>query len=498
MRADTTIAHSGCCPGVSRRSFLADLGMGFTGLALGAMLFKDGVARAAGPAAWTPPDGKPHFAPKARSVIWFFMVGGASHMESFDPKPELNKYAGKTIAESPYKDTLNSPYLKQNLRELIADLHKVHPKIFPMQIGYRKYGQSGLEMSDWWPHVGSCADDIAIVRSMWTTDNNHGAQLQYHTGRHILEGAHPTIGSWVHYGLGSLNDNLPQFVVLGTPLADCCAGTDGHGAHYLGQEHNGVRLNVDPKNPLPFASPGADKFREEQKAEFDLLGRLNRLAGIEYPDDPAMRARIKSYELAFRMQTAVPAVFRFEQENEATRRLYGLDHSVTQPFGQLCLAARRLVERGVRFVQIFHGSNGGAGAWDAHGGLKKGHSALCAQVDQPIGGLLKDLKQRGLLQDTLVVWGSEFGRTPGAQGGDGRDHHPYGFSAWLAGGGIKGGVAHGKTDELGFHSVENRHYVTDVHATILHQLGLDPRRLEVPGRKRLEIDYGKPIQEILA
>jgi hypothetical protein len=331
---------------------------------------------------------------------------------------------------------------------------------------------------------------------MWTTDNNHGAQLQFHTGRHVLEGAFPTIGSWVHYGLGSLNDNLPQFIVLGTPIADWCGGNNAHGAHYLGPEHNGVRMNVDPRNPLPFASPGHDKFREEQKEEFDLLGRLNRLAGVEYPDDPALRARIKSYELAFRMQTAVPEVFHFEQESEGTRRLYGLDYHVTRPFGQQCLAARRLVERGVRFIQIFHGSNGGAGAWDAHGDLKHGHSALCGQVDKPIGGLLQDLKQRGLLDETLVVWGSEFGRTPGAQG-DGRDHHPYGFSVWLAGGGIKGGVAHGATDELGFHAVEQRHYVTDLHATVLHQLGLDPHKLEIPGRKRLAVDFGQPIHQII-
>src|SRR5207253_3395773 len=201
-----------------------------------------------------------------------------------------------------------------------------------------------------------------------------------------------------------------------------CGGSWTHGAGYLGPQYAGVRLHVGAKEPLPFVSPPAGVSREEQEAEFTLLGRLNRLAGIDYPDDPAMRARIKSYELAFRMQTAVPDVFHFEQESEATRRLYGLDHDVTRTFGQQCLAARRMVERGVRFVQIFHGSNGGAGAWDAHGDLKRGHTTLCSQVDKPIGGLLKDLKRRGLLKDTLVVWGTEFGRTPGAQGSDGRDH----------------------------------------------------------------------------
>jgi hypothetical protein len=479
-------------PRTTRRSFLADVGMGFTGLALGATLFKDGVARAADPIQG------PHFPAKAKNVIWLFMVGGTSQMESFDPKPELNKHAGKTIAESPFKATLDSPHLKKNLREFVPGLHKVHPKLYAMQVTHKKYGQSGIEVSDWWPHVGGCIDDIAVVRSLWTTDNDHGAQLQFHTGRHALEGAFPTIGSWVHYGLGTLNENLPQFVVLGQPLADCCGGVMGHSSHYLGPEHNGVRLNVDPKNPLPFGAPPGDKFREEQKAEFDLLGRLNRLSGIEYPDDPVLRARIKSYELAFRMQTAVPDLVDFTRETEKTRNLYGLDQPTTKAFGQQCLAARRMVERGVRFVQVFHGSNGGAGAWDAHGGLKANHSQLCAQVDKPIAGLLKDLKQRGLMEETLVVWGTEFGRTPGAQGADGRDHHPYGFSVWLAGAGIKGGVAHGATDEIGFHAVEHRHYVTDVHATVLHLLGLDSRKLEVPGRKRLDIDHGTVIKDILA
>jgi hypothetical protein len=480
------------CRRVSRRTFLADTGMGFTGLALGSML-----ARADDEGKWAPPDGRPHLRPRAKSVIWFFMVGGTSQVESFDPKESLNKYGGKSIGDTPYKDALNNPVLKE-IREIVPGQHKVQMTLFPMQVGYRKRGESGLEISDWWPNVGDCADDLAIVRSLWTSDNDHGAQLQFHTGRHMLEGPFPTIGSWVHYGLGSLNENLPQFVVLGTPLADCCGGVNGHGASYLGPEHAGVRMNADPNNPLPFASPGPSAFREEQKAEFALLERLNRLSGVEYPEDPALRARIKSYELAFRMQAAVPEVFRFEEESDETRKLYGLDQDKTRAFGMQCLGARRLVERGVRFVQVFHGSSGGAGSWDAHGGLKKGHGELCLQADRPIAGLLKDLKQRGLLDETLVVWATEFGRTPGGQGSDGRDHHPYGFSAWLAGGGVKGGIAHGATDEIGFHAVENRHYVTDIHATVLHQLGIDPRKLEVPGRKRLEIDFGKPIQEILA
>src|SRR5438094_6924967 len=227
----------------SRRAFLADTGMGFTGLALGALLYRDGIANAAA----IGPDGKPHFNPRAKRVIWLFMIGGVSQVESFDPKPELNKYAGKTIEDSPYKDTLNNPAVKKNLREVIQGLHKIHPKLYPMQTGYAKRGQSGIEVSDWFPHISECIDDISVVRSLWTTDNNHGAQMQFHTGRHVLEGAHPTIGSWVQYGLGSLNDNLPQFIVMGTPIADCCGGTQAHGGHYLGPLHNGVRLAVDPK-----------------------------------------------------------------------------------------------------------------------------------------------------------------------------------------------------------------------------------------------------------
>lgn len=473
----------------TRRTFLTDIGMGFTGMALAALLQQEGYAGAT--------ERLLRAAPRAKKVIWLFMVGGASHVEGFDPKPMLNKYDGKTIAETPFKDILHSPHLKTNLRELVPGQHKVQPKVYPMQVGYKKWGKSGLEISNWWPHVAAHADKLAIVRSMWTTDNDHGAQLQFHTGRHVLDGPHPTVGSWIHYGLGSLNENLPSFVVLGTPLADCCGGVHGHGSHYLGPEHNGIRLQVDPKNPLPFASSAQAKSAAEQAAEFDMAGKLNALANVTYPNDPALRARIKSYELAYKMQTSVPDVVNFTGESEAIRKLYGLEDKKTKPFGELCLAARRLVEKGVRFVQVFHGSNGGAGAWDAHGGLKANHTELCAQVDQPIGGLLTDLEQRGLLDETIVVWGSEFGRTPGAEKSDGRDHHPYGFSVWMCGGGIKGGIAHGATDELGFHSVEHRHYVTDVHATVMHQLGLDSRKFEIPGRKRLEMEFGEVIKEVV-
>ncbi|MBI1904226.1 MAG: DUF1501 domain-containing protein [Planctomycetia bacterium] len=494
----------GCCR-APRRAFLADLGMGFAGLALGAMLHRDGLAAKGNAAEGSParddstPTGRPHFQPRAKSVIWMFMVGGASHMETFDPKPALNQYAGKTIEETPHKDVLTKSYLKENVRVVVPNDANGHVRttLYPLQVGYGRGGQSGIEISDWFPHLRERADELCVVRSVWSTDNNHGAQLEFHTGRHSLDGHFPTIGSWVHYGLGSLCDDLPQFVVMGQPIADCCGGAAAHGGSYLGREHDGVPLAVDPKSPLPFNTPAGDVLRDEQAAEFELLGRLNRFSAVEYPDDPVLRARIAAYELAYRMQMSVPAVMDFSQETEATRKLYGLDQDRTRAFGQQLLAARRLVEQGVRFVQVFHGSNGGAGAWDGHSNLKEGHAGLCAQTDRPIAGLLADLKQRGLLEETIVVWGTEFGRTPGAQNANGRDHHPFGFSVWLAGGGIKGGLVHGATDEVGFHAAEDRHYVTDLHATVLKQLGLDSHRLAIPGRKRLEIEIGRPIEGIV-
>lgn len=473
-----------------RRQFLADCGLGFTGLALGSVLARDSNAI----------DNLrlPHVAAKAKSVIWFFMNGGTSHLESFDPKPALNKYAGLTIDESPHKDEiLNSPFYRKNVRDFSGVPRDLMPKLYPLQVGFRKWGENGIEVSNWFPHIAGCIDDIAIVRSMWTTDNDHAAQLQFHTGRHIFDGFYPSIGSWVHYGLGSLNDNLPQFVVMGPPPGDCCGGVGAHDGSYLGPEHSGVRMAIDPENPLAFGTPGNHVSKRERRQQLDLLRDLNELTAIKYPDDSELRARIKSHELAFRMQMSVPKVVDFSQETEATLSLYGVDQKETQAFGQQALAARRLVEQGVRFVQIYDGGGGGGG-WDAHSKLKENHTRNCKRVDKPIAGLINDLRQRGLLDETLVVWATEFGRTPGAERSDGRDHHPYGFSVFMAGGGLKGGIVHGATDELGFHAVQDRHYVTDIHATILHQCGLDSRRLEVPGQKRLDIDHGEPIMDIIS
>ncbi|HUG90862.1 MAG TPA: DUF1501 domain-containing protein [Planctomycetaceae bacterium] len=490
---DASPARPFPCGRIHRRTFLADLGMGFTGLALGAILHRDGIARADEAAHASPPDGRAHAAPRAKSVIWFFMLGGVSHVESFDPKPALNRYAGQTIEESPFKTgVLDSEFYRSNVRDFAGTPRALMSTLYPLQVGYRKRGASGIEISDWWPHLAKHADELAVIRSMWTTDNDHAAQLQFHTGRHVFDGFFPSIGAWVHYGLGSLNDNLPQFLVMGPPPGDCCGGIGAHGADYLGPEHAGVDLKIDPRNPLPFGTPGSDVFVEERQSQLELLRTLNGLAAVEYPDDAYLRARVKSYELAFRMQMAVPEVLKLDGETQATHALYGLDQPATQTFGRQCLVARRLVERGVRFVQIYDDG------WDAHARLRQNHQTNAARVDQPIAALLADLKQRGLLDETLVVFATEFGRTPGAEQSDGRDHHPYGFSVWMAGGGLKRGVVHGATDELGFHAVEHRHYVTDIHATVLDQLGLDPRRLEVPGHKRLEIDFGEVIREVVA
>lgn len=470
-----------------RRTFLSYVGLGFAGVALQSLLQRE----ARGVTLPEFPDGKPHFQPRAKNVIWLFMRGGVSHMESFDPKPLLNKYAGKSIGETPYKAVLDPEKRKKVRVVVVNDANgQQRNKIYPLQIGFRKGGQSGIEVSDWFPHLRDSVDDLAIIRSMWTTDDNHGAQVQFHSGKHMLDGRHPTIGAWVTYGLGSLNDNLPQFINIGPRYFDLKDG------HYLGPAYDAVNLKIDPKNPLAYARPEIAMSEADQAARFTLAGKLNRLSALRYPYDPALAARIKSYELAYHMQKDVPDVVNFDRESEATKKMYGLDHAVTKPFGQQLLAARRFVERGVRFIQIMHG-DGAAGAWDSHSKLRENHSKLATQVDKPIAGLIADLKQRGLFEETIVVFATEFGRTPGSQGTDGRDHHPYGFSVWMAGGGIKGGIAHGSTDDLGFHAVEHPHYVTDIHATLLRQLGIDSHRMEYPGRKRLEIDFGEVIREIV-
>lgn len=479
-----------------RRAFLSDLGMGFTGLALGAMLAKDGRVRAVETSHEAPTQ---HFAPRAKSVIWIFLSGGYSHVETFDPKPALNKYAGKTFDKTPFENPVHSPLHKKRFRSVAAEeinVRDVYPTIYPMQVGWRQHGESGIEITDWWPHLAKRVDDLCFVRNMWTTDNDHAAENQIHTGRHRLDEQQPSIGAWAHYGLGTLNENLPKFAVLGGPTrSDTRLSID---SLYLGPQHAGVPLTIDPKKPLPFGQRHAGQSEEEQRREYELINSLNELTAVEYPEDQELRARIRAYELAYRMQTAVPEAIDLARETAATTKLYGIDNDATKLAGQRLLSARRLVERGVRFVQVFPSPYG---VWDSHKKLKENHTRLCGTVDLPVAGLIQDLKQRGLLDEVAVVFCTEFGRTPGLElrggGIDGRDHHPNGFTIWMAGAGIKQGYVHGATDELGYHALGDGHYVTDLHATVLHLLGLDNRRLEIPGRKRLDIDHGQVIHDIL-
>ncbi|MFO0845010.1 MAG: DUF1501 domain-containing protein [Gemmataceae bacterium] len=480
------------CGRIHRRTFLADVGMGFTGLALGSMLRADESHER-----WSPPDGKPHFAPKAKSVIWVFLSGGVSQMETWDPKPALTKYGGKTFADTPYPNPLKSPLFRLRSRDVVGG-ERPYPKIFPMQVGFKKHGKAGVEMTDWWPELSKCVDELAFVRSMYTTDNDHGAEFQMHTGRHVLEEKQPVVGSWVHYGLGTLNENLPKFVFLGQYKDSRVR--QNFDADYLGPTHSGIELSLDPTAPLPFGKPAKGVTAEEQKQTFEFAGELNKLAAVRYPDDPYVKARIQAYELAFRMQMAVPKVLDLSKETAETHKLYGIDNPNTAVYGRRLLASRRLVQSGVRFVLCYLSDYG---EWDSHTLLKDNHSRSCARVDKPLAGLIRDLKRTGLDKDVMVVCATEFGRTPGLETRDaykmptGRDHHPHGFTVWFAGAGIKKGVVHGATDELGFHAVESPHYVTDIHATVLNRLGLDSRKLAVPGRKRLDIDHGKPIREIL-
>ncbi len=475
----------------TRRSFLGQTGTSIFGIALASMLEREA---ASSEPRWTPPDGRPHFAPKAKSVIWMFLNGGMSHLESFDPKPMLNRHAGRSISETPYAYVMDPELLNRNNRVVVVNDANGQQRslVYPMQVGWKKHGQAGIEVSDWFPHVAGVIDECAIVHSLWTSDNNHGAQTQFHSGRHMLDGNYPTLGAWVHYGLASLNDNLPQYISLGNRVY-----WNERDGHYLGPAHDAVPLRVDPVRPVDFIRSEGDVRQEEQAIGFDLVNRLNRESANRFPDDQALQARIRSYELAFRMQTSLPEVLNTQGETQDTQRLYGLDNAATRDFGTQLLVSRRLVERGVRFIQIQHGA-GGAGIWDAHSGLRANHSRNIAMIDKPVAGLIADLKRRGLLDDTIVILATEFGRTPGQQGGDGRDHHIYGFSVLMAGGGIKGGTVHGATDELGFHAVEDRHYVTDIHATITNLMGLDSHRLALPGRQRLAIDHGAPIRAIMA
>ncbi|MCC7374688.1 MAG: DUF1501 domain-containing protein [Verrucomicrobiales bacterium] len=466
----------------SRREFLARSGAGFGTIALTWLLHRDGWASTPPVDPQRPFNHRPaHHAARAKSVIWLFMEGGPSHLDLFDPKPELQRLAGQDMPAS-----FGRP---------ITAMGTAGNTLMASRRAWKQHGQSGLWVSDWYPAIARHADDLCVIRSCKADGLNHvGSVCQMNTGD-ILAGR-PALGAWTTYGLGSANDRLPAFVVLADG-GEVLGGPKNWSAGFLPAVFQGTQLrNEDP--PIFDLSPPAEIDDRRQRAKLDFIGELNRGFATKYPENTELAARLDSYELAYRMQSAAPEAVDLKDETPATRKLYGLDDAATRPYGRLCLLARRLVERGVRFVQCYSGSGS---AWDAHNNIEGNHSKMCRQTDVPIAGLLADLKSRGLLDETLVVWGGEFGRTPFNEKGDGRDHNPWGFTTWFAGGGTRGGVAIGSTDEIGLRAVDHPCHVHDLHATILHLLGLDHERLTFPhnGRdERATINDGVVIREALA
>lgn len=432
---------------LNRRQMLRRLGAGFGSLALTALLAEQARA-SANPNPLAPR--LPHFPPRAKQVIFLFMPGGPSQVDTFDPKPELTRLNGKPSPRL---------YLGQK-RNLLASPWK-----------FQKYGQSGLEVSELFPEVASQIDQICLLRGMVADDVNHpGGCLQMNTGERVA--TRPSLGAWVTYGLGTENQNLPGFIAIGPgPLIE---GARQYGSAFLPAAHQGTFV-ADLKKPIRNLS-NDQVSPVRQRRELDTLASLNELHRADRPDDSRLAARIESFELAYRMQMQAPDAFDLGREPDRVLQHYGIDRPETETFGRQCLLARRLIERGVRFVQLYH-TTGGFQPWDQHSDLKGGHGKNALATDRPIASLLRDLKARGLLEDTLVIWGGEFGRTPAAEGTNGRDHHPYGFTMWLAGGGVRGGMAHGQTDDLGWDAVQDRVHVHDLHATILHLLGLDHEKL---------------------
>src|SRR3989440_7368085 len=472
-------------PVTSRREFLAKCGCGFGALAFGYLLGLEGVLARASSATIDPLNpfapGPPHLPAKAKSIIWLFMEGGPSHLDLFDPKPALEKLAGQPMPDS--------------FGKVITAMGTANNSLMPSKRTFKQYGESGIWVSDWLPHIAQHADEMAVIRSCWADGLNHvGPVCQMNTGD-ILAGR-PSLGSWTTYGLGTANENLPTFVVMADG-AEPVGGPKNWSAGFLPATFEGTQFRTDGP-PIFHLSPPGTVGEKQQRSKLDLLAELNRHFAADKPEDTELAARLNSYELAYRMQAAAPQAVDLAGESELTKKLYGMDEEPTRRFGTLCLLARRLVERGVRFVQLYCGSNSG---WDAHVDIEENHSRHCKASDKPIAGLLADLKARGLLEETLVVWGGEFGRTPFAQGADGRDHNPFGFSVWLAGGGVKGGMVHGETDEWGYKVVKDKVEMHDLHATMLHLLGVDHKRqtFRFGGRDmRLTDVHGEVVQEILA
>jgi hypothetical protein len=458
---------------IDRRRMLGCLAGGFGSVGLAAMLGEAAVADS--PAAKL---GLPHHEPRAKRVIFLFMNGGPSQVDTFDPKPGLVRWEGKRL-----------PVLDQNTNKLLG---KPRPlgNAFPTPWKFAKHGECGMDVSELFPHVARRADDLCLIRSMCCDSFFHAqGTLEMMTGSGLF--LRPSMGSWLTYGLGTENRNLPGFVVLGNTMGNVDA-TKVFSSAFLPAEFQGTRL-TSLKEPIPNLKSSLDEH--EQRAQLDVMQQLNARHLRRRAETSALNARIESFELAYRMQTIASEAFDLSHETSAIETLYGLDDATTKDYGQQCLLARRLVERGVRCVVVNHNN------WDQHSNLLAGHEKNARSVDRPIAALLADLKQRGLLDDTLVIWGGEFGRTPNTEGKNGRDHNTAAFSMWLAGGGVKAGYIHGETDEFGAYTVAGRTHVHDLHATILHLMGLDHERLtyRYGGRDyRLTDVFGTVVKEILA
>ncbi len=473
----------------TRREFLWETGAGFTGLAMTGMLsanhFFASQAHAASDFANPLAARKPPLPAKAKSVIFLFMYGGPSHVDTFDYKPKLYPLDGKTI----------------DVKTFGRGGKRSQSRVVGPKWQFKQYGQCGKQVSDLFPHLATCVDDIGFIHSMTADSPIHGsAMLQMNTGK-ILSGS-PCLGSWVNYGLGSVSEDLPGFAVMLDPIGGPISGAKNWSSGYMPASYEGTVLR-SAGDPILDLQPPAGMTAPMQRRILDTLRDFNTEHASTRADNTSLAARIASYELAAKMQMHAPEAVDLSKESEATKELYGINDEKTEEFGRRCLLARRMVERGVRFIQLYSGGAHNDSNWDAHTDIEKNHNHHCGRTDKPIAGLLKDLKQRGLLDSTLIIWGGEFGRQPTAEyaKGTGRDHNAYGFTMWMAGGGVKGGVSVGQTDELGSAAVEDKFHVKHLHATALHLMGLDPDKLTYfyggLDQKLVGVEGAKPIKGLL-
>jgi hypothetical protein len=469
----------------NRRDFLRRGGAGFGAIALAALLGDKKLLAALGDAGGAPANPMtaklPHTPGRAKNVIFLFMEGGPSHIDICDPKPLLNQLAGQPLPDS--------------FGKVITAMGEAKAPLLASKRTWKQHGESGLWFSDWVPHMAELADDWCQLRSCVSDGINHaGGVCQMNTG--AVFGGRPSLGSWVSYGLGTENQDMPGFVVMKDTDTEVVNGVRNWGSGFMPAVYQGVLFDDGPQPIANLSTPkGVSEARQHGKLEF--LKRLNRQHAKGREDNTDLDARIRSFELAFRMQAEAPGAVDLSQESETTKQLYGMDDPKTENFGRMCLLARRMVERGVRFIQLYHGAGS---KWDAHDKIEENHTKYCGGMDKPVAGLLRDLKQRGLLEDTLVIWGGEFGRTPMSEKGDGRDHNPTGFSMLMAGGGVKGGSVIGETDELGLRAVNDKLHVHDLHATIMYLLGMDHTRLVFhhKGRpERVDLNEGHPFKRIM-